>query len=140
MMAKMMTKTMTNKNHSGELKNAQDESRQDEPRLADLPWTPLDRETTAGQHGLTPLLLHRFGHEFADPHRTVAQLLVDRLLERALDGHHQSLEEIMTRIDGDAKSNGPAVQSARNGIELDEPAAQRVLDAVLEPGDEPPDH
>ena len=105
-----------------------------------MPWTPLDRDTTAGQHGLTPLLLHRFGHEIRGLHRTVAQVLVDRLLERALDGHHQSLEEIMTRIDGDAKSSGPAVKSARNAIELDEPVAQRVLDALLEPGDEPPDH
>jgi hypothetical protein len=133
-----MAKTMANKNPSEESKNAKDE-----PRLvlAELAWTPLDRETTAGQHGLTPLLLHRFGHEISEPpHRTVAQVLVDRLLERAMDGHHQSLEEIMTRIDGDAKSSGPAVQSARNGIELDQPAAQRVLDAMLEPGDEPPDH
>ena len=39
---------------------------------------------------------------------------MDRLLERALDGHHQSLEEILTRIDGDPKSNGPAVKVCRN--------------------------
>jgi hypothetical protein len=129
----MMTKT----NGNAESKKASDEN---SLVLAKLPWTPLDRDTTAGQHGLTPLLLHRFGHEFAGLDRTVAQVLVDRLLERAMDGHHQSLEEIMTRIDGDAKSSGPAVKSVRNLVELDEPAARRVLDAILEPGDEPPGH
>jgi hypothetical protein len=128
---------MATKNRSDDLKNAPDDARL---ALSGLPWTPLDAETTAGQHGLTPLLLHRFGHEIETLHRTVAQVLVDRLLERALDGHHQSLEEIMTRIDGDAKASGPAVKSARVAIEIDEPAAQRVLDALLEPDDEPPDY
>jgi hypothetical protein len=128
---------MANRNGTEELKAPTDDGR---PELGKLPWTPLDADTTAGQHGLTPLLLHRFGHEIANLQRTVAQVLVDRLLERALDGHHQSLEEIMTRIDGDAKASGPAVKSARNSVELDEPAAQRVLDAILEPGDEPPGH
>jgi hypothetical protein len=104
--------------------------------LAGLSWEPLDDETTAGQHGLTPLLLHRFGHRIASLHRTVAQVLVDRLLERALDGHHQSFEEIMMRIDGDVKSTGPAVKSAPASIKMDQPTAQRVLDALHVPDEE----
>jgi hypothetical protein len=104
--------------------------------LSGLSWEPLDDETTAGQHGLTPLLLHRFGHRIASLKRTVAQVLVDRLLERALDGHHQSFEEIMMRIDGDVKSIGPAVQSAPTSIQMDEPTARRVLDALHAPDEE----
>lgn len=126
---------MTKQNTSGDQKAVQEEARL---VLADLAWTPLDPEINAGQHGLTPLLLHRFGHEVGKEQRTIAQVLVDRLLERAIDGHHQSFEEIMTRIDGDPKASGPAVKQARVGIEMDEPMAQRVLDAILEPGDDPP--
>jgi hypothetical protein len=101
--------------------------------LAELSWKPIDDETSAGQHGLTPLLLHRFGHRIAGLERTVAQVLVDRLLERALDGHHQSFEEIMIRIDGDVKSIGPAVRSTPSSIKIDQTTAQRVLDALHVP-------
>jgi hypothetical protein len=104
--------------------------------LSELSWHKLDDETTAGQHGLTPLLLHRFGHHIDDSDRTIAQVLVDSLLERALDGHHQSFEEIMMRIDGDIKSTGPAVKSAPTSIKMDQPTAQRVLDALHVPDEE----
>jgi hypothetical protein len=118
---------------SGAAKDNGDVARLD---LVQLSWEPLDDETTAGQHGLTPLLLHRFGHHIASLRRTVAQVLVDRLLERAIDGHHQSLEEIMMRIDGDVKSIGPAVKSAPASIKMDQPTAQRVLDALHVPDEE----
>jgi len=98
--------------------------------LGGLSWAELDEELSAGQFGLTPLLLQRFSQQIPSLNRTVAQVLVDRLLERAIDGHHQSLEEILTRIDGDAKSNGPAVKQILESIELDEPTAQRVLDVL----------
>jgi hypothetical protein len=99
--------------------------------LAELVWLPLDEETTAGQHGLTTLLLQRFSQTIPDFKRTVAQVLVDRLLERALEGHHQSLEVIMTRIDGDAKSNGPAVKSVQPALKFDAQDAERMLDASI---------
>jgi hypothetical protein len=126
---------MANKTSSDELK-ATDESTRS--LLGGLSWVPLEEEMTAGQHGLTPLLLQRFAQHIPSLKRTVAQVLVDRLLERALDGHHQSLEEIMTRIDGDAKSNGPAVKPALESIQIDEPTAQRVLDALQANSDQSP--
>jgi hypothetical protein len=124
---------MATKAASDAAKDTGDAARLD---LAELSWDPLDDETTAGQHGLTPLLLHRFGHRTASSDRTVAQILVDRLLERALDGHHQSFEEIMMRIDGDVKLIGPAVKSAPTSIHMDTPTAQRVLDALYVPDQE----
>ena len=49
-----------------------DEPINDRPKAVDVParlllseliWVALDEETTAGQHGLTPLLLQRFGQQ-----------------------------------------------------------------------------
>jgi hypothetical protein len=106
----------------------------------DLPWIPLDLETDRGQHGLAILLLHRLGHSLPDGQRTVAQLLIDLMLDRANNGHFPSLDQILIRIDGDTKTIEPAAKVEKTSFEVDEFTAQRVLDALCKPGEGPPGH
>jgi hypothetical protein len=106
----------------------------------DLPWISLDPETDRGQHGLAILLLHRLGHYLPDEQRTVAQLLIDLMLDRANNGHFPSLDQILIRIDGDTKSIEPAAKVEKTSFAIDEFTAQRVLDAVCQPGEGPSGH
>jgi hypothetical protein len=103
-----------------------------------LPWVAVDAETDSGKYGLTRLLFHRMGHYLPDGSRTVAHGLVDLLIDTALDGHFRSLEEILIRIDGDAKSTRPAAKIEMSLFEFDEAAAQRILNALCDPGEGPP--
>ena len=102
-----------------------------------LPWVFVDPETDCGKYGLTPLLLHRMGHYLPGDERTLAQGLVDLLIDAAIDGHFRSLEEILIRIDGDAKSTRPAAKIEMSLFEFDEAAAQRILNALCDPGEGP---
>src|SRR5580700_11409495 len=79
--------------------------------VAETAWIPLDPETDRGEHGLTPLILHRLSHTVHGEKVTIAQLLTQSLLDRALDGHFAALEEILIRIDGDAKGRDPAARA-----------------------------
>jgi hypothetical protein len=105
-----------------------------------IPWISLDPETDRGKHGLAPLLLHRMGHYLPGDERTVGQGLVDLMIDGAFEGHFRSLEEILIRIDGEAKSTKPAATIEMTSIEIDEATAQRVLDAFCKPGEGPPGH
>jgi hypothetical protein len=86
------------------------------------------------------LLLHRMGHYLPGDTQTVAQGVVDLLIDAALDGHFRSLEEILIRIDGEAKSTQPAAKFERTSLAIDEITAQRILDAFCKPGEGPPGH
>jgi hypothetical protein len=103
-----------------------------------IAWISLDPETDRGEHGLTPLLLHRLGHEVDEEHRTFAQLLAQKLIDLALGGHFPSLEEILIRIDGDAKTRSPAARSENIELEFDELMARRILDAYHDKREGPP--
>jgi hypothetical protein len=103
-------------------------------------WVSVDSETDRGEHGLAPLLLHRMGHYLPGDTQTVAQGVVDLLIDAALDGHFRSLEEILIRIDGEAKSTQPAAKFGRTSLDIDEITAQRILDAFCKPGEGPPGH
>jgi hypothetical protein len=105
-----------------------------------MPWVSIDPETDRGQHGLVPLLLHRMGHNLPGDERTLAQGLVDLLIDAAIDGHFRSLEEILIRIDGEAKSAQPAAKFERTSLDINERTAQGILDALCEPGEGPPSH
>jgi hypothetical protein len=102
-----------------------------------MPWDSIDPETDRGQHGLVPLLLHRMGHNLPGDERTLAQGLVDLLIDAAIGGHFRSLEEILIRIDGEAKSTQPAAKFVMTSFELDEITAQKVLDAFRKPEEGP---
>ena len=102
-----------------------------------MPWDSIDPETDRGQHGLVPLLLHRMGHNLPGDERTLAQGLVDVLIDAAIGGHFRSLEEILIRIDGEAKSTQPAAKFVMTSFELDEITAQKVLDAFRKPEEGP---
>jgi hypothetical protein len=102
-----------------------------------MPWVSIDPETDRGQHGLVPLLLHRMGHNLPGDERTLAQGLVDLLIDAAIGGHFRSLEEILIRIDGEAKSTQPAAKFVMTSFELDEITAQKVLDAFRKPEEGP---
>jgi hypothetical protein len=91
-------------------------------------WIRLDPETDRGEYGLTPLLVHRLGHTIENTDVTFAQELVDFLIERALDGHFPSLEEILIRIDGDAKTALRGARSANAAVEMDQDTAKKLLD------------
>jgi hypothetical protein len=103
-----------------------------------LPWVFVDPETDCGKYGLTPLLFHRIGHYLPDGSQTIAQVLVNIMIDAALDGHFRSLEEILIRIDGDAKSTRPAARIEMSSVEFDDATAQRILDALCDPGEGPP--
>jgi hypothetical protein len=105
-----------------------------------MPWVSIDPETDRGQRGLAPLLLHRMGHNLPGDERTLAQGIVDLLIDAAIDGHFRSLEEILIRIDGEAKSTQPAAKFEKTSLEIGEITAQRILDAYCEPGEGPPSH
>jgi hypothetical protein len=109
----------------------------EQPRAFGVPWVSIDPETDRGQHGLVPLLLHRMGHNLPGDERTLAQGLVDLLIDAAIDGHFRSLEEILIRIDGEAKSTQPAAKFVMTSFELDEITAQKVLDAFRKPEEGP---
>ena len=102
-----------------------------------MPWDSIDPDTDRGQHGLVPLLLHRMGHNLPGDERTLAQGLVDVLIDAAIGGHFRSLEEILIRIDGEAKSTQPAAKFVMTSFELDEITAQKVLDAFRKPEEGP---
>ena len=114
----------------------------EQPRASafSMPWVSIDPETDRGQHGLVPLLLHRMGHNLPGDERTLAQGLVDLLIDAAIDGHFRSLEEILIRIDGETKSTQPAAKFVETSLTIDEITAQRVLDAYRKPGEGPPGH
>jgi hypothetical protein len=112
----------------------------EQPRAFGMPWVSIDPETDRGQHGLVPLLLHRMGHNLPGDERTLAQGLVDLLIDAAIDGHFRSLEEILIRIDGEAKSAQPAAKFERTSLDINESTAQGILDALCEPGEGPPSH
>jgi hypothetical protein len=101
-------------------------------------WISLDPETDRGEHGLTPLLLHRLGHEADSQHRTFAQLLAQKLIDLALGGHFPSLEEILIRIDGDSKTSEPAARAEKIALEIDDITARRILDAYHDTREGPP--
>jgi hypothetical protein len=75
------------------------------------------------------LILHRLGHQVGSKPVTYAQVLAQTLLDRALAGHFGALEEILTRIDGDAKTTGPATKTLKPPINMAEAEAQRIVDA-----------
>jgi hypothetical protein len=101
-------------------------------------WISLDPETDRGEYGLTPLLLHRLGHEVGGKHCTFAQMLAQKLIDLALGGHFPSIAEILIRIDGDAKTSQPAAKSADVALELDDLRAQRILDTYYDKREGPP--
>jgi hypothetical protein len=103
-----------------------------------IPWISLDPETDRGEHGLTPLLLHRLGHQVDSQQGTFAQMLAQRLIDLALGGHFPSLEEILIRIDGDAKTSQPAATSSNIAVEIDDLMAQRILDLYHDTREGPP--
>ncbi len=103
----------------------------------DPPWSPLDPETARGDRGLTALLRHRLGDR-NDEQLTFAQRLTQKLINGALAGNARYLEEILVRIDGEAKSREPAAKSAKASVnvDVDEVTALRILDALHDE----PDH
>jgi hypothetical protein len=106
--------------------------------VAKTAWIPLDPETDRGEHGLTPLILHRLSHKVSGQNETIAQLVTQSLLDRALDGHFGALEEILSRIDGDAKARDPAARSTNASVEIDIAKAQRILHALDDQPEGPP--
>jgi hypothetical protein len=100
--------------------------------ITETAWIPLDPETDRGAYGLTPLILHRLGHRVGDSAITYAQKLAHTLLERALEGNFSALEEILVRIDGDAKSSNPPTRTRNTSIQVDDLTARRILDALRE--------
>jgi hypothetical protein len=105
---------------------------------ADTAWIPLDPETDRGENGLTPLILHRLSHQVHGKEVTIAQLLTQSLVDRALDGHFGAIEEILIRIDGDAKARDPAARSTNASFEIDSDKARRILNALDDQRQGPP--
>jgi hypothetical protein len=105
----------------------------------DTLWVPLDPETDRGEHGLTPLLLHRLGHKVQGKQCTFAQMVTQELIDLALGGHFPSLEEILIRIDGDAKTSQPAATPSDAAFEVDELMAQRFFGAINDKREGPQD-
>jgi hypothetical protein len=103
-----------------------------------FPWISLDPETDRGENGLTPLILHRLGHVGASNGRTYAQLLAQKVIDLALGGHFPSLDEILIRIDGDAKTCDPGARAEKLALEIDDLRARRILDAYYDIREGPP--
>ena len=120
---------MTSKAADGVQSGGSMESPPDAPNLN---WTSHDPALERGEYGLTPLIQDRLGHKSQETGLTYAQLVTQTLLNRALEGHLGALEEILIRIDGDAKAKAKdaSAKKATSTLEIDHAVAKRVLDAM----------
>jgi hypothetical protein len=104
----------------------------DRGRLAKTDWVPLDPATDRGALGLMPLVRHRLGHTVAGGQVTIAQMLAQSFLDRALDGNLGALEAILDRLDGALKSGAADARSNPSLPPIDPARAERILDALSE--------
>jgi hypothetical protein len=84
---------------------------------------------------LTGLLRH-YLFEVVPDGKTRAQKLVEALVEDAEKGNLKSLQEILIRIDGEAKSREEVASPVLG--EVDELKAQKILEALNDDLDDPP--
>jgi hypothetical protein len=86
-----------------------------------------DSDEHCGKPSLTALLVHELFEVEIDG-KTRAQTLVEALVTKATDGDIRAFQEVMVRIDGDAKSREAETRETTEYPQVDALTAQRILD------------
>jgi hypothetical protein len=101
-------------------------------------WGPPDPLSDGGQQGLRALLLRRLAHSVSGGKETFAQLVVQKLINDALQGNLRAIQEIFALIDGQGAARGSGGGTTQPLLAIDERIACRILDATLDDRDDPP--
>jgi hypothetical protein len=87
------------------------------------------------QLSLTRLLRRQLSQVDTNSNRTWAQRVIEVWILEALEGNFRALQEILERVDGDPAGRVPA---APGPSLLEESTACRILEAICDPDDDPP--
>jgi hypothetical protein len=101
-------------------------------------WGTPDPVYDTGQQGLRALLLRRLAHTVSGGKETFAQLVVQRLINDALQGNVRALQDIFALIDGQGAVRGSGGGNTQSSPAIDERIASRILEATHDDSDDPP--
>jgi hypothetical protein len=101
-------------------------------------WGPPDPLSDGGEQGLRALLLRRLAHTVSGGKETFAQLVVQRLINDALQGNVRALQDIFALIDGQGAVRGSGGGNTQPSPAIDERIASRILEATHDDSDDPP--
>ena len=83
-------------------------------------WGPPDPLYDGGQQGLRALLLRRLAHTVSGGTETLAQLVVQKLINNALQGNYRALQDIFALIDGQGAARGSGGGNTQPFAAIDE--------------------